>query len=85
MTQSRKSLISVPLAVATLQVSFPDILVFATDPRPAVGPWRRIYCRRAWVINIFVLISYFLILFCTYLELLRTNIHANSAFTLVYY
>ena len=33
----------------------------------------------------FILISYFLILFCKYLELLKTIFDANSAFTLGYY
>ena len=36
-------------------------------------------------IYIFILIIYFIILLCTYLELRRTIINANSAFTLFYY
>ena len=46
LTQSRRSLISVFLGVATLQVRFPDILLLATDPCPAavhgvgsIGEW----------------------------------------------
>ena len=36
-------------------------------------------------IYIFILIIYFIILLCTYLELRRTIINANSVFTLFYY